>query len=107
MMVMTPSSDLPFHVHVAKDDPKQLLQDEFEAAVEAMRAEIYKKFKARADALKLRIPAFETKLQDDTRSTTADSGSWVVAKRSMFLVFLVMLFAASSVVVTTTEFGRG
>ena len=107
-MVMTPSSDLPFHV--AKDDPKQMLQDEFKATVEAMQAEIYKKFKARADALNLRIIAFPKKLQDDTRSTTADSSSWVVAKRSMFLVFLVflaMLFATSSVVVTRTEFGRG
>ena len=32
---------------------------------------------------------------------------WIVAKRCMFLVLLVMLFAASSGVVTTTEFGGG
>ena len=90
MMVMTPSSDLPFHA--AKDDPGQLLQDKFESEVE----KVYKKYQAMADALnvKLRKPSF-------------DSGWWIVAKRCMFLVLLVMLFAASSGVVTTTKFGGG
>ena len=63
MMVMTPGSDLPFHV--AKDDPRQVLQDEFESTVEAMQAEIYKKFKARADALNLRMIAFQFDTQGD------------------------------------------
>ena len=102
-MVMTPSSDLPFHV--AKDDPRQLLQDKLESEIKGV-CKKYEKMAAAAN-VKLCMPSFTTKLQDDTRGTTADSGSWIVAKRSMFLVLLVMLFAASSVVVTTTKFGRG
>ena len=79
------------------DDQKRAFIERYKARVEKAEAQLREELEEEAKAHGFYMRKFPTEL---------DSGRWIIAKRSMFLVFLMMLFAASSFVVTRTEFGH-